>query len=283
MSQETTELARELVRAEGTADESDVALIVKQLALFPLSILTRLQADETKVVACRNSVTNYLTQLRGVRPRGWPDGATWDVVPGLFYPQNNEVVLAVVGHGTIDGPHIPATGEGQGSANLMLHETAHGVDMGGGVPFMSSNGTFTAARDADLDKLTAYERQPTPAGEEETFAESAARFYMGQDTDFLHLHSYWLSIANQIGKAEDLMTEPGRLPSGDTPGQTIGTASMSSDGTILLQLRATRDGARGDALLVYPRDHPRYDHILDHLGGLQPDERKHVLPFPDKR
>jgi hypothetical protein len=172
------ELARALTRTGGSGNSFDEALVVDQLALFPLAVLTHLQEHETGIVVCRESVTDYLTELRGVQPRGWPNGLTWDSVPGLFYLQTNEVVLAVVGHGTPAGPHIPATGEGQGSANVILHETAHGLDMAGGTPFVSANPTFVAARNRDLDKLTPYERQPSPAGEEETFAESAARFYM---------------------------------------------------------------------------------------------------------
>ena len=43
---------------------------------------------------------------------------------------------------------------------------------------------------------------------------------------------------------------------------------MTAEGTITLLLRATRDGARGDALLTYPRDHSSYNYILQHLGGL---------------
>jgi hypothetical protein len=63
----------------------------------------------------------------------------------------------------------------------------------------------------------------------------------------------------------------------------IGTASMRPDGTIQLQLRATDgSGTVGDALLTYPRNHPDYQMILDHLQGLSPGEQKPVKPFPPK-
>jgi hypothetical protein len=64
---------------------------------------------------------------------------------------------------------------------------------------------------------------------------------------------------------------------------SIGSATMKQDRTILLQLRAEGpDGALGDALLTYPPDHPKYQQILDHLGGLEPGQEKPVPPFPDE-
>jgi hypothetical protein len=63
----------------------------------------------------------------------------------------------------------------------------------------------------------------------------------------------------------------------------IGTASMLPDGTIQLQLRAVNSsGTMGDALLTYPKDHPEYQSILDHIDGLRPGEQKSVKPFPPK-
>lgn len=63
---------------------------------------------------------------------------------------------------------------------------------------------------------------------------------------------------------------------------SIGSATLEKDGTIVLQLRAeSEDGAVGDALLRYPKDHPKYEEILRHLGGLRPGETKPVPPFPD--
>lgn len=64
--------------------------------------------------------------------------------------------------------------------------------------------------------------------------------------------------------------------------ESIGKAVMKDDGTILLQLRAETDsGDIGQSLLVYPPDHPRYQSILNHLGGLEPGGEKPVPPFPE--
>ena len=64
--------------------------------------------------------------------------------------------------------------------------------------------------------------------------------------------------------------------------ESIGSATMKDDGTIVLMLRATGGGAVGDALVTYPKSHPKYAEILAHLGGLKPGESKPVPPFPEK-
>lgn len=64
---------------------------------------------------------------------------------------------------------------------------------------------------------------------------------------------------------------------------SIGSATMKDDGTILLQLRAEGPGGMlGDALVVYKPDDPKYQEILDHLGGLKPGEEKPVPPWPEE-
>lgn len=63
--------------------------------------------------------------------------------------------------------------------------------------------------------------------------------------------------------------------------ESIGTATMAPDGTIMMRLRATGAGGMvGDGLVSYPPGHPQYDMVLRHLGGLRPGETKPVRPFP---
>lgn len=63
--------------------------------------------------------------------------------------------------------------------------------------------------------------------------------------------------------------------------KSIGVAQMLSDGTIVLDLRATdATGRIGDARLVYPKSHKQYKEVLDHLGGMKPGETKPVAPWP---
>lgn len=267
----TEDIAHALVRPGGSGDVGDSALVAMRLAKFSYPILTRLWNDGTRLVACRGSITDYLTELRGVQPRGWPPGSTWDSVPGIFYPSTNEVVIAIVGHAE-GNPHLPATGEGQGSADMVIHETTHGVD---GPQFnLSSSQEFIAARNADLAVLPPYESQPIPAGEQETFAESSAMYATGNGA-WPHLYAYWAAI-------ESAQALPPPPPEIEAPAPTtIGSASIDADHTIALHLRATTDdGAIGCALLTYRSDHAHHSHVLSHLDGLRSGETKHVLPFP---
>lgn len=188
-------LAAELVDVAGSADKADAALVAAELAKLPEHVLQRLKDNKVRVKVARGSVTDYQTHLKGVQPRGWPPGKTWDSVPGLYDPSKKEVVIAVTGHGTKAGPHVPKTGEGHGSQNLVIHETMHAVDATGDGGDLSANDkAFKAARNSDLSTLSAYERQGGDAGPEETYAESAARYYGGDPNDeksHPNLHKYW--------------------------------------------------------------------------------------------
>ena len=62
----------------------------------------------------------------------------------------------------------------------------------------------------------------------------------------------------------------------------IGSAWMEEEKRdIVLQLFTQGEGGpSGQALLRYTPDHPQYNEILRHLGGLEPGERKGVPPWP---
>ena len=65
---------------------------------------------------------------------------------------------------------------------------------------------------------------------------------------------------------------------------SIGSARMEEDGTIFLQLRAASPGGTvGDALFRYPPDHPEYNKVLQHLGGLKKGQEKLVPPWEDQK
>jgi hypothetical protein len=185
-------VATSLVDIVGSADAADGQLVARELTLLPMHALQILLRQGTRVKVCRNSVTDYRTDLRGVHPRGWDPGATWDNVPGL--QSNNEVVIAVIGHGTPAGAHVPVSGEGHGSANMVVHEAAHALDTEGSGAHRSDSTAFTNARNADLATLTPYQQQPGEAGREESYAESAARYYGNDPNDAANhpnLNAYW--------------------------------------------------------------------------------------------
>jgi hypothetical protein len=79
------------------------------------------------------------------------------------------------------------------------------------------------------------------------------------------------------------LPEANKTKSKQESSSSIGTATMTKDGTIILRLRSkSPDGSIGEAQLVYPKDHKQYSEILKHLGGLKPGESKSVPPWPDK-
>jgi hypothetical protein len=62
---------------------------------------------------------------------------------------------------------------------------------------------------------------------------------------------------------------------------SIGTATLEQDGTLVMQLRAEADGKTiGDSLLRYKPGDPNYQKMLQHVGGLKPGETKPVPPWP---
>ncbi|HEY9756609.1 MAG TPA: hypothetical protein V6C97_15685 [Oculatellaceae cyanobacterium] len=63
--------------------------------------------------------------------------------------------------------------------------------------------------------------------------------------------------------------------------QYIGEAWLDDDGSITLHLFCTSDGAPAQAMLTYKTTDEQYESILEHLGGLNPGEKKPVRPFPD--
>lgn len=74
---------------------------------------------------------------------------------------------------------------------------------------------------------------------------------------------------------------PPRRPYDDVPlPSSIGVASWHGN-TLVLTLSASGPGSLiGDALIRYPPEHPQYNYVLNHIGGLKPGESKPVPPFP---
>ncbi len=189
-------LAQKLVQPGGTADKKDAELLTLELAKMPEYMLSLLCENGVKVIACKNSITDYFTELKGVTPKGWPPGSTFDQVPGIYEENIKEVVIAIIGHDTEKGAHVPGLKEGHGSANLVFHEVGHAVDYAKHPGAFSSENSvfFQIARNLDLEKITAYEKQPPPFGEQETFAESLAIYLQTPEKmkeDRPHLYGYF--------------------------------------------------------------------------------------------
>lgn len=81
------------------------------------------------------------------------------------------------------------------------------------------------------------------------------------------------------------MNTTNQQPTANTEATTyIGEAWMEDNREVVMQLFAQENnGPSGQALFRYKPDHPQYNEIIKHLNGLNPGERKGVLPWPDAK
>jgi hypothetical protein len=63
---------------------------------------------------------------------------------------------------------------------------------------------------------------------------------------------------------------------------SIGSATMQDDGTIVLNLTVVTPDMIGDGQLQYKPTDLEYAEVLSHLDGLKPGESKPVPPWPDE-
>jgi hypothetical protein len=64
--------------------------------------------------------------------------------------------------------------------------------------------------------------------------------------------------------------------------ETIGSAKLLEDGTIVLQLRIEEGSLIGDSLIEYKPGDPNYEEVKKHVGDLKVGEEKLIPPWPDE-
>ena len=286
-------LAAQLVVAGGTGTAADVAAIRPEIAKLPVETLAFLVDKDVRVVACRRAVTDVEPKLRDDVPRGWKDldpPRTWDDVPGTYLAKGKRVIVA-----TIDAPGggrmMPRTGVGHNSANLALHETLHCRHRLSKKVLKAKS--FRKARDADFDRLPDYLKQKDVAGLEETYAESGARFYQRDPklaSDWPALFAFWSGLPIPAAGGGGILASLGLVaaPEAAPAGQAIGTAEMTDEGTIILDLRASKRGALGHALIMVGPDDPDYEKVRARhfpraggfgiLAGVTSGARSNLIP-----
>jgi hypothetical protein len=232
--------ARQLVVIGGSGTSQDHEAVAQQAALLPSYLMARFERTGVRLVACRNSVTDFETDLRNQVPRGWETiGKTWDDVPGAFFPDRKRVVVATIvsGHQRV----VPEKSSGlHGSADLVVHESLHGYDYIGGHAVLREQ-RYLNARTADLAGLSAYEKQSGQAGLEETFAESGAYYAVApheMQGVLPNLHGYW-----ETGPLDGETITGVPLESTELSDAPIGVARITDSGSIEIDLRA--EGAGG--------------------------------------
>ena len=265
-------LLAELVVAGGSGTEDDRAAAIAAARLLPASVAGFLLRKNSRIVVCRGSITDFATELAGEHPRGWPEGMTWDTVPGCFDTNRHKVLVATRAN-PAGARAIPPTGDGHGSVDLLLHETMHGHDFLKGHRILKSDEFETAYR-ADFDRLGSYERQDGDAGRQEAYAESAARVF-GNDTGVADawpgLTGFWQAIdASELELPGGAEPPPAELDL--RPDRPIGTAEFAADGTLHLDLRAENGhGMIGHASFTLAPGTVGHARALDRLRSADPD------------
>jgi len=271
--------AAELVIPGGRGTVDDVAAVAAAAAELPPFVAQRFRNSGIRIVACRESVTDFEVSLRGVVPRGWEGlGKTWDDVPGVYLDAKRRVVIATMDDGGARAVPTKASHR-HGSSSLVLHESLHGYDYSGGHAVLR-NPSFQNARTADYAKLDVYEKQDGQAGLEETFAESGARFIAEPQQlqgDWSHLFAYW----NSGVPTTEVVDQPAEEAAEEIA--PVGTARLRSDGRVEMALRATGPGGLiGHATFTLaPGDaaHERIVNVVSQEGVAEPGEEVLIMPL----
>lgn len=145
-------------------DKPEVKKLVSQLDVYPTNILSSLKNEGLKQIEIAHLTTPDMAgneDLKGVQPRNWPSGSTWEEVPGAYNPNNKTVVAG--------------TAAKHGSEALLIHETGHAV---GDLLGFNDSSELKSAHKRLFDKLNPYLKgigEPgNQAGRQELFAEALA-------------------------------------------------------------------------------------------------------------
>ena len=203
MDEEKAGVVTRITKSGGSATVEDTKTVARGMKVLPTKILKVMKANGSTIVACQGPMTDYRTELKGVVPRGWPPGSTWDSVPGVHMGGTKEVVIGTMDDGA-GKRKVPGPGEGpakHGAYNLIAHEGGHAFD-NDGAPAKNTTPAYRTARTKDItdgkmvDPKDSYFLQAGNAGLEETFAECCARHF-GNDpkmaTDWPALKAFWTS------------------------------------------------------------------------------------------
>jgi hypothetical protein len=197
-------LADDSVSGDSNTTAADTGLIAAHMAeKMPVKEMEALEKAGIKVKVTRGNVTNYLTDLKGVHPRDWPEGATWDKVPGTYWAPTKEIVIATEDAG--GGKRKLPDSDLSSSEDVFEHESAHALNRTGAGGLMSDEDDFKSAFDKDGDKgkfAQEYYHQrgadgkDSSAGRDEAFAESNAMYISDPERlkrECPNLYDYWHS------------------------------------------------------------------------------------------
>lgn len=142
--------------------------IQTELDKLPLSVLSTLTSSGTAWDVVNHSIGEY-QNFGSQPPRGYPANYSKNNLPDVYEPTTNPVIAS----------KNPT--QGNGSIDVVLHETGHAYDADLGQA--SQSPAFVKAYNADVATFandSYFNQQGNPTGYlSETFAESFAAFYSG--------------------------------------------------------------------------------------------------------
>lgn len=147
--------------------------VVREVEKLPKKAKAILDSAEIKTdLVANGGITAHPAHahLKGVTPRGYPDGYTWDVIPGGGSPGRGHPTVIVANKLQSHANKL----QSHGSVNLVIHEIAHGVDNAASRHHFSSSPEWRKLHES-TDWRSAYECNYP----EEAFAESFAKYYNG--------------------------------------------------------------------------------------------------------
>ncbi|MDE3839288.1 toxin [Bacillus methanolicus] len=153
---------------EGPFDQKEAASIISHIDNLPESMLKKAAQKGISVKLFEGKLTDNPSaqHLRGIIPRGYKNGTTWDEVPGIG---GAKTVLVKIGSSE--------KGKGHGSVNLELHELAHSIDR---YVYNEIRYEETFLRIWELERNNLFPgRAYFLTFPEEYFAESFAMYYLG--------------------------------------------------------------------------------------------------------
>lgn len=157
--------------SEGTGGDFQTQIAVAFTSIPSRALKT--MADNGIKIRAGSKLTDLRPELKGVHPRGWPAGTTWDSADGAFNRSAKEVLVTEL-YRPVGSKEFEPSRRVRGVA---LHESGHAYDMALGAPSETSNAYASAYKD-DAKSIPKSEKrylkywlQKGKAGRNETFAE----------------------------------------------------------------------------------------------------------------
>jgi hypothetical protein len=189
-----------LVEHHGETSPEFKAKISDVVAALPISVRDKLREAGIKIAVGRR-VTDIMPELKGITPRGWPEGTTWDNAEGLYH---GGVKKAIVTEKYIDR-YTNSEESTKRAEGVLRHEVGHGYDAA--LEWFSSTNEFKKAHDADaamMDEATTtrlgYFLQSGLAGRQEAFAEVFGHINGGGASPWHHVADHFPHVTSLLRK-----------------------------------------------------------------------------------